>query len=153
MFAPIAGARKGDPGGAPPRHTGIMTESILGAAALVGFAPTTDLDRATRFYRDTLGLVLVFDTPDFAVFDSGDRKLRVTRVERFDPFPFTVLGWQVVDIAAAVTGLRAESVDFLDVDGIDQDELGIWTTPGGDQVAWFHDPDGNVLSLQQPPPA
>jgi catechol 2,3-dioxygenase-like lactoylglutathione lyase family enzyme len=130
-----------------------MTDSLLASAELVGFAATTDLARATPFYRDTLGLTLVFETPDFAVFDSGGHKIRVSRVETLDPVPFTVLGWQVADIVTVVTGLRAAAVDFLDVDGIDQDDLGVWTTPGGDQVTWFHDPDGNVLSLQQPPPA
>jgi predicted enzyme related to lactoylglutathione lyase len=32
---------------------------------------------------------------------------------------------------------------------MEQDDLGIWTTPGGDRIAWFTDPDGNVLSLTQ----
>jgi catechol 2,3-dioxygenase-like lactoylglutathione lyase family enzyme len=128
-----------------------MTISPLASAALVGFVATTDLDRAAPFYRDVLGLAVALETPQFMVFDSNGTTLRLNVVEHFDPVPFTVLGWQVADIEAAVTALRAVAVEFLEVDGLEQDELGIWTTPGGNRVAWFHDPDANVLSLEQPP--
>jgi hypothetical protein len=40
-------------------------------------------------------------------------------------------------------------VTFERFEGMVQDDLGVWTTPGGDLVAWFKDPDGNVLSLTQ----
>jgi hypothetical protein len=62
---------------------------------------------------------------------------------------YTVLGWRVADIAATARGLAGRGVEFLRHDGMDQDENGAWTTPGGDKVAWFADPDGNVLSLTQ----
>src|SRR5580700_1565325 len=61
----------------------------------------------------------------------------------------TVLGWRVTDITAAVRGLAAKGVVFLRYEGMDQDSDGVWTAPGGDKVAWFTDPDGNVLSLTQ----
>jgi hypothetical protein len=63
--------------------------------------------------------------------------------------PYTVLGWQVPDILAAVGELEARGVPLLRYDGIAQDELGIWTSPTGARVAWFEDPDGNVLSVTQ----
>ncbi len=128
-----------------------MTNAPLGSAALVGFAATTDLDRSGPFYRDVLGLTVVFETPQFVVFDSAGTTLRLNLVDHFEPVPFTVLGWRVADITATVVALRAAQVDFLDVDGLEQDEHGLWTTPSGNRVAWFHDPDGNVLSLEEPP--
>jgi hypothetical protein len=73
--------------------------------------------------------------------------LRVTPVGGFTAQPFTVAGWTVPDISAAVRALPGRGVRFTVYDGIDQDDLGIWTAPGGDQVAWFTDPDGNTLSL------
>ena len=75
--------------------------------------------------------------------------MRITSVESVSPQPYTVLGWQVDDIEAAVDDLAARGVQFLIVDGLPQDPRGIWTAPGRARIAWFHDPDENVLSLQQ----
>jgi hypothetical protein len=87
---------------------------------------------------------------DFAcVFDANGTMLRVTAVAEVARVGYTVLGWRVPDIAAIVHGLTARGVVFLRYDGMDQDENGVWTTPADDKVAWFADPDGNVLSLTQ----
>ena len=75
--------------------------------------------------------------------------LRVTAVPEVCRTGYTVLGWRVTDITSAVRGLAGRGVVFLRYDGMDQDSDGVWTTPGGDRVAWFADPDGNVLSLTQ----
>jgi predicted enzyme related to lactoylglutathione lyase len=76
--------------------------------------------------------------------------LRVTTVHEFSPHPFTVLGWYVESIESTVEKLTAAGVVFLRFPGMnDKDPLGIWTTPSGARVAWFHDPDKNVLSLTQ----
>lgn len=61
-----------------------------------------------------------------------------------------MFGWNVSDIVAAAKDLRARGVAFTIYDGMGQDELGVWTSPDGKaKVAWFSDPDGNVLSLSQ----
>jgi hypothetical protein len=75
--------------------------------------------------------------------------LRVTRVERLEPQPFTVLGWRVADAQASVRALAARGVTFERYSTLEQDDLGIWVTPTGTRVAWFKDPDGNVLSVSQ----
>jgi hypothetical protein len=75
--------------------------------------------------------------------------LRVTAVPKVVVAGYTVLGWRVSDIAATIDGLLAGGVTFHRYPGLTQDERGVWTTPGGDQVAWFADPDGNTLSLTQ----
>ena len=62
---------------------------------------------------------------------------------------YTILGWQVPDIAAAVVDLSARRVAFERFESMAQDELGIWTTPDNSRVAWFKDPDGNTLSVTQ----
>jgi|ERR1022692_3467541 catechol 2,3-dioxygenase-like lactoylglutathione lyase family enzyme len=126
-------------------------ESILGSGKLVAFAPTTDPVKARAFYEDVLGLRLVADEAPFAlVFDANGTMLRVTTVHEFSPHPFTVLGWYVESIESTVEKLTAAGVVFLRFPGMnDKDPLGIWTTPSGARVAWFHDPDKNVLSLTQ----
>jgi catechol 2,3-dioxygenase-like lactoylglutathione lyase family enzyme len=126
-------------------------ESILGSGKLVAFAPTTDPVKARAFYEDVLGLRLLADEAPFAlVFDANGTMLRVTTVHEFSPHPFTVLGWYVESIESTVEKLTAAGVVFLRFPGMnDKDPLGIWTTPSGARVAWFHDPDKNVLSLTQ----
>jgi catechol 2,3-dioxygenase-like lactoylglutathione lyase family enzyme len=119
------------------------------AAHVIAFAAATDLDRARGFYERTLGPT-VTERNDFAcVLDAHGTMLRVTAVPRVSAAGYTVLGWRVADITATVRELAARGVEFRRYDGMDQDGDGIWTTPGGDQVAWFADPDGNVLSLTQ----
>jgi predicted enzyme related to lactoylglutathione lyase len=122
---------------------------MLGSSALIVFAGATDLGRARVFYEQVLGLPMT-EQSDFAcVFDANGTMLRVTAVPEVSRAGYTVLGWQVADIAATVGDLSAQGVVFLRYDSMDQDDSGVWTTPGGDQVAWFADPDGNILSLTQ----
>ena len=117
---------------------------------LMAFVAVSDPDAAKRFYRDTLGLRLVSEEPPFAlVFDAHGIMLRVTLVKQVSPAAYTVLGWQVPDIATATHALAAAGVRFERYPGMPQDEAGIWRSPSGARVAWFRDPDGNTLSLTQ----
>ena len=102
---------------------------------------------ARTFYVDVLGLTLTDESPYAATVDAGGTMLRLTLVDDLRPQPFTVAGWTVADMRATITALEAGGVRFLRYDGFEQDDLGVWTTPGGDEVAWFADPDGNTLSL------
>jgi catechol 2,3-dioxygenase-like lactoylglutathione lyase family enzyme len=122
---------------------------MLESSDLVAFVPATDLDRARIFYEQTLGLQ-VLEHSDFAVvLDANGTMLRVTAVRHVANAGYTVLGWRVPDIAASVQALAARGIAFLRFEGMSQDDDGIWTTPSGDKVAWFADPDENTLSLTQ----
>ena len=123
--------------------------SGLDDARLIAFVPTTDLARARAFYAETLGLRVTDESPYACVFDAGGTMLRLTPVRKLSKVRYTVLGWGVVDIAATVAALTAAGVAFVGFRGMDVDEAGIWTAPGGDRVAWFEDPDGNLLSVTQ----
>ena len=122
-------------------------QSVLADAPFIGFIPVRDLAAARAFYEGTLGLRVVDDSPFALVLDAGGTMLRVTPVPGLAARPFTAAGWNVPDIGAAVRDLGGRGVEFARYDGMAQDDLGIWTTPGGDRVAWFQDPDGNTLSL------
>ncbi|HEY9127778.1 MAG TPA: VOC family protein [Acidobacteriaceae bacterium] len=126
---------------------------ILAATPHVAFVPITDKEEALAFYRDKLGLTLVVDQSPFAlVFDLNGTQLRATFASGFKPQQFTILGWRVAHIEAIATQLQEAGVRFNRYPGLnDQHPLAIWTAPGGTQVAWFTDPFGNVLSLQQEP--
>ncbi len=120
---------------------------MLAGAPFIGFIPVRDIFEARGFYERVLGLRVVEDTPFAVVLDANGTMLRLTPVPGLAVQPFTIAGWQVADITAAVRDLAARGVRFTRYDGMGQDELGIWTAPGGDRVAWFTDPDGNTLSL------
>lgn len=122
---------------------------MLTGVPVIAFAATTDAPAAKAFYGEALGLALTDESPYAVVFDAGGTQLRVTLVERVVPAAYTVLGWDVADIEAAVDALVARAVVFEDFDGVDQDARGIWRSPSGARVAWFRDPDGNLLSLTQ----
>ena len=111
-----------------------------------------DVERAKAFYRDTLGLRLLSEEPPFAlVFDANGIMLRLGMGKERAPVQGTVLGWQVPDIVTAVSGLAQAGVQFERYGFMKQDELGVWTAPTGAKVAWFKDPDGNILSLSEHP--
>jgi catechol 2,3-dioxygenase-like lactoylglutathione lyase family enzyme len=122
---------------------------MLESSPVVAFAAAADLDRARAFYEQALGLPVV-EQNDFAcVIDANGTMLRITAVPEVSQPGYTVLGWRVSDISATVRDLAAKGVVFERYDSMDQDDDGVWTTPGGDKVAWFADPDGNILSLTQ----
>jgi catechol 2,3-dioxygenase-like lactoylglutathione lyase family enzyme len=122
---------------------------MLGSSEIVAFAAASDLDLARAFYEGKLGLRLVEQNQFACVFDANGTMLRVTAVGEVARPGYTVLGWRVADIEQVMTTLTGAGVEFTRYDGMDQDASGVWTTPGGDQIAWFSDPDGNNLSLTQ----
>lgn len=123
---------------------------IPSTSELIAFLGATDPDRATTFYRDTLGLNLVpTESPSALVFETGQTTLRISIVDEVRPASYTVLGWSVDDIDSAVRSLSSNGVSFDRIPGMDQDDRGIWTAPDGTKVAWFRDPDDNVLSVTE----
>jgi catechol 2,3-dioxygenase-like lactoylglutathione lyase family enzyme len=109
---------------------------------------TRDRARSTAFYGETLGLALAYEDKFAAVFNTGGATLRVSFVADFTPHEHTILGFNVPDVTATVKALREKGVVFDTYSHVSQDEIGIWTAPGGAvRVAWFKDPDGNVLSV------
>ena len=118
---------------------------------VVGFINTNDPERAKSFYGATLGFRLIGEDDFAIVYDANGTTLRVNKARSFTPAQGTVLGWEVDDIHAAIGDLTPRGVHFeqFNLPFMKQDELGVWTPPGGDQVAWFKDPDGNVLSISQ----
>ena len=135
-------------------HAIPMSEHYSGLSnyTIIGFVTIVDVARAKEFYRDTLGLRLLSEEPPFAlVFDANGIMLRLGMGKELPPAHGTVLGWQVPDIAAAAKDLVAAGIQFERYGFMKQDELGIWTAPTGAKVAWFKDPDGNILSISEHP--
>jgi catechol 2,3-dioxygenase-like lactoylglutathione lyase family enzyme len=122
---------------------------MLNTAKLMAFVATSDGPRARAFYEGTLGLTVISDDDFSLALDAHGTMLRVQKVGPISPPPFTVLGWQVDDIAATVAALAKRGVTFEVYPGMEQTPLGIWSAPSGAFVAWFKDPDGNTLSLTQ----
>jgi catechol 2,3-dioxygenase-like lactoylglutathione lyase family enzyme len=122
---------------------------MLGAINIVAFVPTRDSAKARSFYEGVLGLRFLKDDGFAMVLDANGIMVRVSKTPEFKPAQFTILGWEVSEIEKVVAALQQRGVTFERFGFFEQDELGIWTAPTGDKVAWFKDPDGNILSLSQ----
>jgi len=116
---------------------------------LKAFVPTVKPNEAKSFYKDILGLKLLSEDNFAFEFDANGTLLRVTIVQDLKPHPFTVLGWNIDDIVSVIKQLNDKNIFCERYDFFEQDNLGIWTSPNGSKVAWFKDPDGNVLSLTE----
>jgi catechol 2,3-dioxygenase-like lactoylglutathione lyase family enzyme len=122
---------------------------MLASGKLLGFIPTTDYDKARAFYENKLGLEFVSLDQFALVMSVGGHKIRIAKVPNYTPLQGTILGWEVQDIKAVAAWLRDRGVTLEKYPFVQDQELGIWTAPSGDRVAWFKDPDGNVLSISQ----
>ncbi|MGH9495439.1 MAG: VOC family protein [Candidatus Sulfotelmatobacter sp.] len=122
---------------------------MLGSTDIVAFVSVSDADKARAFYEGLLGLKFVKDDGFALVFDANGIMVRAAKMKEVTPQHFTVLGWQVNEIENVVGALTAKGVKFEVFGFFKQDELGIWIAPTGDKVAWFKDPDGNILSVSQ----
>jgi len=118
---------------------------VLGSARPVAFLCTTDAERALAFFEGTLGLRFLEDQGFALVFDLDGVPLRIARVDTLTP----QLGWQVPDIDTVVRGLQDRGVTCEHYGFPDQGADGVWRSPSGARVAWFKDPDGNLLSVTQ----
>lgn len=122
---------------------------MLGDAKVVGFIPTTNIDASRSFYEGTLGLTFVSANPYKVEFKNNGNIVMLVKLQEHTPTTFTILGWEVSDIVSKVKEFNDKGIKFEIYEGFGQDESGIWTAPSGNKVAWFKDPDGNVLSISQ----
>jgi catechol 2,3-dioxygenase-like lactoylglutathione lyase family enzyme len=122
---------------------------MLTAGKLVGFLTTTDYEKARAFYEGKLGFEFVSLDQFALAMRAGVNIIRISKSETFKPAQGTVLGWEVDDVRAAVLWLSNRGVVTEKYPFVADQELGIWTAPSGDQVAWFKDSDGNVLSVSR----
>lgn len=116
---------------------------------VVAFVATTDMNRAAVFYEDVIALRLIIREPTALVFDSNGTMLRVSKVDELAPAQYTVLGWSVDDVYRSIIDLMGKGIIFEYFEMLEQDEYGVCAFPNGDRVAWFKDPDGNMLSITQ----
>ena len=122
---------------------------MLESGKLMGFLMTTDYDQARDFYEKKLGFEFMSLDQFALVMRVGGHQIRIVKLANFHPVQATVLGWEVNDVVAVVKWLASRGVQTEKYPFVPDKELGIWNAPGGSKVAWFKDPDGNVLSVSQ----
>lgn len=122
---------------------------MLGSNKIIAFVCATDSKRARAFYEGILGLRFISDDQFALVLNGNGTMLRIGKLPELKPAQFTVLGWETGEIEKTVAELAQKGINFEKYSFLPQDNLGIWTAPTGDKVAWFRDPDGNILSLSQ----
>jgi catechol 2,3-dioxygenase-like lactoylglutathione lyase family enzyme len=122
---------------------------MLATAPMTPLVGTMKPDAAKAFYADTLGLKFINDDGFALVFEGKNARIRVSRVPAVTPPAYAVLAFTVPDIEKAVDELTGKGVAFARYTFFVQDAKGVWSAPDGTKVAWFHDPDLNLLSLVQ----
>jgi catechol 2,3-dioxygenase-like lactoylglutathione lyase family enzyme len=122
---------------------------MLADMNMVGFLLTRDYEKSRAFYEGTLGFEFVSLDQFALVMQAGKSMIRIVKVPTFTPLQSTVLGWQVENIEAIIDWLVKRGVVFDKYPFVQDKERGIWTAPGGSKIAWFKDPDGNVLSVSE----
>lgn len=122
---------------------------MLAEMKMMGFLLTKDYEKARAFYEENLGFEFVSLDQFALVMKAGKSMVRIVKVPTFTPLQSTVLGWEVDDIEAIVDWLTKRGVVFEKYPFVQDKERGIWTAPGGSKVAWFKDPDGNVLGVSE----
>lgn len=122
---------------------------MFGDAEVMNSFAVDDFDRAKDFYGDTLGVrTEILDEANglLSLKHPGGHDTLVYLKPDFVPATYTVLGFQVDDVDAAVDGLAERGVEIERYEGFDQDEKGI-SRGNGPDIAWFKDPAGNILAV------
>ena len=122
---------------------------MLASGKMIGFLFTNDYEAAREFYEGKLGCEFVSQDQFALALRLGGHMIRIVKMPNFEAARATVLGWEVGDIEAVTGWLKGRGVKLEEYPFIQDQERGIWTTPDGSKVAWFKDPDGNVLSVSQ----
>ncbi len=111
----------------------------------------TDLEKAKQFYGETLGLEvkeLDVGAPEpLLELNVGDRPILMYRKPDLQPANYTMLNFPVDDVDAAVDELAGNGISFERYEQFEQDEKGIDRTGPAGGIAWFTDPDGNILAV------
>ena len=122
---------------------------MLSAAKMMGFVPTKDYEKARAFYEGKLGCQFVSLDQYALAVRIGGHMVRISKLPNFTPVQATILGWEVQNIEEVAQWLKERGVVTEKFPFVQDKDLGIWTAPNGEKVAWFKDPDGNTLSISQ----
>jgi catechol 2,3-dioxygenase-like lactoylglutathione lyase family enzyme len=124
------------------------TTALLGDSPAVATIPVADAARAKAFYEGKLGLELNESRPGVATYKSGSTVLFVYETDQAGHNKATAATWPVADVDAVVNELKSRGVAFERYDNLPDTEMhGDVHVTGKMKVAWFKDPDGNILSI------
>jgi catechol 2,3-dioxygenase-like lactoylglutathione lyase family enzyme len=124
---------------------------MLGKADATPMVAVKDLDRARRFYEETLGLKEVEDFGEGFVVESGGTRFSIYRSEFAGTNKATALTFAVADVEQEIGELKTKGIFFERYDMPGLERRGDHYVADGMKTAWFKDPDGNILSLLQGP--
>jgi catechol 2,3-dioxygenase-like lactoylglutathione lyase family enzyme len=126
-----------------PRRT---EDAMIGRTDAIANVAVKNLASARRFYEDTLGLKPIHDEAgELVVYESGRSQLNVYASKYAGTNKATAVTWEVDDVDAEVSELKAKGVTFEHYDMPDTKLEGDVHVAGDMRIAWFKDPDGNIL--------
>jgi catechol 2,3-dioxygenase-like lactoylglutathione lyase family enzyme len=121
---------------------------VLGRKDVAANVAVKNLERARRFYEDVLGLKPVHEEGgELVTLKSGGSMLNVYRSDYAGTNKATALTWEVDDMDAAVDALKAKGVAFEHYDNMGMPREGDVYDGGEYRIAWFKDPEGNILNI------
>lgn len=122
---------------------------MIANAEIFPMLPVDDFKAARRFYEETLGLRIVTEVPGAVTYRSGrSSQVAVYESEFAGTNRGTAAAWRVDDVAGEVRELKAKGVAFehYDLPGLKLE--GDVHRAGESSIAWFKDPSGNILSIE-----
>jgi catechol 2,3-dioxygenase-like lactoylglutathione lyase family enzyme len=134
---------------------------MLANARVATRLPAQDLDRARRFYAEKLGLEPTEERLGGLLYRFANGEFALYASAGTAPGTFTQMAFEVDDLDAVVTALKARGVAFEEVDAPGMQTVeGIAEVEGnypskhssGERAAWFRDSEGNLLGIGQPLP-
>jgi catechol 2,3-dioxygenase-like lactoylglutathione lyase family enzyme len=123
---------------------------MLAKSKLTTILPVADLERARRFYQESLGLEPLGQGGDGKLlFGCQGGIIGLIHKPQPDPAKHTAASFEVDDIARAVAALTERGVAFEDYDYPGLKTVNKVCVLGAEKAAWFLDPDGNILCLHE----
>jgi extradiol dioxygenase family protein len=122
---------------------------VLATAPVQAAIPAREMERAKRFYRDTLGLKISRETEQAVFFDSGGTQLFTYPTPDAGHSPTTLASWLVTDLEAEMADLRGRGVTFEEYDLPSLKTVDGVAELDSVRTAWFKDSEGNILAVSQ----
>jgi catechol 2,3-dioxygenase-like lactoylglutathione lyase family enzyme len=127
--------------------------TLLTNALICANVPTTDLQRAKRFYEETLGLKAAISDEERGVyFQAGEGTMLNLYERQHATAEHAVATFLVENIEEVMSDLRSRGISFEEYDMPDlKTENGVYSDQSGFKASWFKDLDGNILAIEQLP--
>ena len=122
---------------------------MLKSAPIRAYIPVSNVPRARKFYEETIGLKPKQEYAGGVIYECGGAEVFMYPTSNAGTSRASQAYWQVADVEAEVTELKARGVKFEEYDMPGVTMKNSIATAGGAKTAWFKDTEGNILAVSQ----